>query len=91
MVASGFEAVYRKKGRGAAEEPRPVRAVDPGSLSPGSRAARRRGAPRWKRQSLKLRITVGMSRSLPKSLDAIGPKPPEPSGRLNPFRKNGGS
>ena len=42
-------------------------------------------------QSLKLRITVGISRSLPKSLDAIGPNPPEPSERVKPFRKNGGS
>src|SRR5437016_4761998 len=41
-------------------------------------------------QSLRLRITVGISRSLPKSLDAIGPNPAEPSGRVSPLRKNGG-
>src|SRR5438034_3135589 len=73
--------------------------VGVGSLSPPP-LARRRDVPtdgpkpvrtHSLNQSLKLRITVGISRSLPKSLDAIGPNPPEPSDRVKPFRKNGGS
>ncbi len=79
----------KKEGRGG--RPRPSRAVVAGA-SPRhpkrTEGVRRDSLP----QSLKLRITVGISRSLPKSFDAMGPNPPEPSGRVKPpLRKKGGS
>ena len=77
------------KNTGPVGEPRPG-AVGAGSLSPPpSRAQKGRAA--FNDQSLKLRITVGISRSLPKSLDAMGPNPLLPSGRVSPLRKKGGS
>src|SRR6185369_14237379 len=78
-----------KKMWGTAEEPCPTWEQWSGVPLPRTPGARRRGAPLPQTQSLKFRITVGMSRSVPKSLLAIGPKPPLPSGREKPFLKNG--
>ena len=85
----------QQEGRGLARVPPrgrvPVPALPFGRTS-GMRpfTENRARGPVFRTQSLRFLITVGMSRSEPKSLDAIGPNPEVPSA-FPARRKNGGS